>query len=74
MIRSMTSNVSALSGIVANGHQTIHFVYSAFGYATLCVFGAVTSQYCECLRAEADVVDQNAQERGRSAGQKSRDG
>jgi hypothetical protein len=29
MIRSMTSNVSALSGIVANGHQTIHFVSSA---------------------------------------------
>jgi len=29
MIRSMTSNVSALSGCVANGHQTIHFVSSA---------------------------------------------
>ena len=29
MIRPMTSNVSALSGIVANGHQTIHFVSSA---------------------------------------------
>jgi hypothetical protein len=29
MIRSMTSDVSALSGIVANGHQTIHFVSSA---------------------------------------------
>ena len=29
MIRSMTSNVSALSGIVANGHQAIHFVSSA---------------------------------------------
>src|SRR3989442_1235908 len=29
MIRSMTSSVSALSGIVANGHQTIHFVSSA---------------------------------------------
>ena len=29
MIRSMTSKVSALSGIVANGHQTIHFVSSA---------------------------------------------
>ncbi len=29
MIRSMTSNVSALSGIVANGHQTLHFVSSA---------------------------------------------
>ena len=24
MVRSMTSNVSALSGCVANGHQTIH--------------------------------------------------
>ena len=29
MIRSMTSNVSALSGGVANGHQAIHFVSSA---------------------------------------------
>jgi len=29
MIRSMASNVSALSGSVANGHQTIHFVSSA---------------------------------------------
>ena len=29
MIRSKTSKVSALSGIVANGHQTIHFVSSA---------------------------------------------
>ena len=29
MIRTMASNVSALSGIVANGHQTIHFVSSA---------------------------------------------
>ena len=29
MIRPMTSNVSALSGIVANGHQAIHFVSSA---------------------------------------------
>jgi hypothetical protein len=29
MIRSMTSNVSALSGIVANSHQTIHFGSSA---------------------------------------------
>src|SRR5437016_2424300 len=29
MIRSMTSKVSALSGIVANGHQTIRFVSSA---------------------------------------------
>jgi len=29
MIRSMTSIVSALSGIVANGHQTLHFVSSA---------------------------------------------
>ena len=29
MIRPMTSKVSALSGIVANGHQTIHFVSSA---------------------------------------------
>src|SRR2546427_1101796 len=29
MIRSMTSKVSALSGGVANGHQTIHFVSSA---------------------------------------------
>ena len=29
MIRSMTSNVAALSGIVANGHQTIPFVSSA---------------------------------------------
>jgi hypothetical protein len=29
MIRSMTSNVSALSGCVANGHQAIHFVSSA---------------------------------------------
>ena len=28
MIRPMTSNVSALSGIVANGHQAIHFVSS----------------------------------------------
>ena len=26
MFRSMTSNVSALSGSVANGHQTLHFV------------------------------------------------
>ena len=29
MIRPMTSNVSALSGFVANGHQAIHFVSSA---------------------------------------------
>src|SRR5947207_777321 len=29
MIRPMTSNVSALSDIVANGHQAIHFVSSA---------------------------------------------
>jgi hypothetical protein len=29
MIRPMTSNVAALSGIVANGHQAIHFVSSA---------------------------------------------
>lgn len=29
MIRSMTSNVSTLSGCVANGHQAIHFVSSA---------------------------------------------
>jgi hypothetical protein len=29
MIRPMTSCVSALSGIVANGHQAIHFVSSA---------------------------------------------
>ena len=29
MIRPMTSYVSALSGIVANGHQAIHFVSSA---------------------------------------------
>src|SRR5437867_12997154 len=29
MIRPMTSNVSALSGCVANGHQAIHFVSSA---------------------------------------------
>ena len=29
MIRPMTSDVSALSGIVANGHQAIHFVSSA---------------------------------------------
>ena len=29
MIRPMTSGVSALSGIVANGHQAIHFVSSA---------------------------------------------
>jgi len=29
MIRPMTSNVSALSGRVANGQQTIHFVSSA---------------------------------------------
>jgi hypothetical protein len=29
MIRPMTSNVSALSGIVANGHQAIHFDSSA---------------------------------------------
>src|SRR6266481_8055691 len=29
MIRPMASNVSALSGIVANGHQAIHFVSSA---------------------------------------------
>ena len=28
MIRPMTSDVSALSGIVANGHQAIHFVSS----------------------------------------------
>ena len=28
MIRPVTSNVSALSGIVANGHQAIHFVSS----------------------------------------------
>src|SRR6266446_5884899 len=28
MIRPMASNVSALSGIVANGHQAIHFVSS----------------------------------------------
>src|SRR6266403_5472490 len=29
MIRPMTSGVSALSGIVANGHQTVHFVSPA---------------------------------------------
>src|SRR6266403_1693613 len=29
MIRPMTSGVSALSGIVANGHQAVHFVSSA---------------------------------------------
>ena len=29
MIRPMTSNVSALSSIVANSHQAIHFVSSA---------------------------------------------
>jgi hypothetical protein len=29
MIRPMTSNVSALSGVVANGHQAVHFVSSA---------------------------------------------
>jgi hypothetical protein len=29
MIRPMTSSVSALSGVVANGHQAIHFVSSA---------------------------------------------
>jgi hypothetical protein len=29
MIRPMASNVSALSGIVANGHQALHFVSSA---------------------------------------------
>ena len=29
MIRPMTSNVAALSSIVANGHQAIHFVSSA---------------------------------------------
>jgi len=29
MFRPMTSNVAALSGIVANGHQTLHFVSSA---------------------------------------------
>ncbi len=29
MIRPMASNVSALSGVVANGHQAIHFVSSA---------------------------------------------
>src|SRR5438045_1988688 len=29
MIRPMTSNVSALSSIVANGHQAIHFVSPA---------------------------------------------
>jgi len=29
MIRPMTSDVSALSGIVANGHQTVHVVSSA---------------------------------------------
>jgi len=29
MFRPMTSNVSALSGCVANGHQTLHFVSSA---------------------------------------------
>ncbi len=29
MIRPMAYNVSALSGVVANGHQAIHFVSSA---------------------------------------------
>lgn len=29
MIRPMTSSVAALSGVVANGHQAIHFVSSA---------------------------------------------
>src|SRR6266581_1861679 len=29
MIRPMTSNVTALSGIVANGHQALHVVSSA---------------------------------------------
>jgi hypothetical protein len=28
MFRPVTSNVSALSGIVANGHQALHFVSS----------------------------------------------
>ena len=29
MLRPMASSVSALSGVVANGHQAIHFVSSA---------------------------------------------
>ena len=29
MFRPMTSNVAALSGSVANGHPTLHFVSSA---------------------------------------------
>ena len=29
MIRPMTSGISALSGVVANSHQAIHFVSSA---------------------------------------------
>ena len=44
MIRPMTSNVSALSGIVANGHQAIHVVFSAPSKIPYCGFSPVRLQ------------------------------
>ena len=43
MIRPMTSNVSALSGIVANGHQTLHFVSSSPSKIPTVVFPSTAS-------------------------------
>ena len=46
MIRPMTSNVAALSGFVANGHQTIHFVSSAPSKIPYGGFSPVRLQTC----------------------------
>src|SRR5437762_3165865 len=58
MIRPMASNVSALSGNVANGHQAIHFVSSAPSKIPYGGFSPVRlqtrfpqrppSRYCSC--------------------------
>ena len=50
MITPMTSNVAALSGIVAKGHQAIHFVSSApskipYGGFSRILCGAPHNQY-----------------------------
>jgi hypothetical protein len=37
MFRSMTSDVSALSNIVANGHQTVHLVSSTPSKIPYCI-------------------------------------
>ena len=39
MIRPMASNASALSNIVANGHQAIHFVCSALSIHSFIPYG-----------------------------------